>query len=126
MRQYGDMRLRVQVQVHLHDIVGVHRVWIYDLSIFVFLFLGNVQVCAKGAYGSPDAISRPLYSPFPEDSTERANVTGPAGQNSRATSSTPRLSAIRLGLTGLPEKYNYWKIFANLNFLCTKAKYDLL
>jgi hypothetical protein len=42
---------------------------------------------AISAYDSPQAISRPLYSPFPEDFTERANITGPATQNLRAISS---------------------------------------
>ena len=79
---------------------------------------------AISAYDSPQAISRPLYSPFPEDFTQRANITGPAGQNSRATSSHAQV--VSPGPTSLPKKFNYWKIFANLDFLYTKAKYDSL
>jgi hypothetical protein len=112
MHRCGDTGLQVQVQVHLHD-----------MCFFFWETCRHVQKV-------PMVVQTPFLDPCIVHS-QRISPSVPIlrvllARTLELPHLTPRLSAIRLGLTWLPEKYNYWKIFANLNFLYTKAKYDLL
>lgn len=78
---------------------------------------------AISAYDSPQAISRPLYSPFPGDFTERANITGPAGQKSRATSSHAQVvSPSAQAQLGSPKKIPLLEDICQFEFSIYKSK----